>query len=170
MKHAPWPKLACAGVVGSLPSSCAREAAARTWGWLNVDGSIRFIAANGGTYDWANSGAAGAACANGGVNITGAGGLFNCGHPGAAGAPPIAPTLTPAAAADPSIISAVFVVDPISGDTGGCGGDDPSTLSGGGPKNGDAIGSYAVGAGPVPARGALSSVYAVRPTKANGRR
>jgi len=168
MKHAPWPKLACAGVVGFLLSLGALEAAAAPSGWLNVDGSIRFIAANGGTYDWANSGAAGAACANGGVNITGAGGLFNCGRPGAAGAPPIAPTLTPAAAADPSIISAVFVVDPISGDTAGCGGDDPTTLSGGGPKNGDAIGSYTVGAGPVPAKTELSNVYAVSHTKANG--
>src|SRR2546423_7423970 len=168
MNHAPWPKLACAGVVAYLLGLGALRALAAPSGWLKVDGSIRFIAARGGTYDWANSGPAGAACANGGVNINGGGGLFNCGHPGAAGAPPIAPTLTPAAAADPSIISAAFIVDPISGDTAGCGGDDPTTLSGGGPKNGDAIGSYTVGAGPVPAKTELSNVYAVSHTKANG--
>src|SRR5438552_15300117 len=125
MKHAPWPKLACAGVVGFLLSLGALEAAAAPSGWLNVDGSIRFIAANGGTYDWANSGAAGAACANGGVNITGAGGLVNCGRPGAAGAPPIAPTLTPDAAADPCVILGVVGADPISGDTAAVGGSAP---------------------------------------------
>src|SRR5207248_2963316 len=102
--------------LGSTPTAAVAIANALSEGRLNVDGSIRFIAASGGTYDWANSGPAGAACANGGVNINGGGGLFNCGHPGAAGAPPIAPTLTPAAAADPSIISAAFIVDPISGD------------------------------------------------------
>ena len=168
MRKSPWPRFACAGAIALLLGFGALEAVAAPSGWLNVDGSLKFIAANGGTYDWANSGPAGVACPNGGVNITGAGGLFNCGRPGGAGAPPIAPNLTPAAAADPSIISAVFVVDPISGDAAGCGGDDPTTLSGGGPKNGDAIGSYTVGAGPVPAKTELSNVYAVSHTKANG--
>src|SRR5205814_10499476 len=96
------------------------------------------------------------------------GGSSIAGHHGGAGATPNAPNQTPAAAADPSIISPVFVVDPISGDAAGCGGDDPTTLSGGGPKNGDAIGSYTVGAGPVPAKTELSNVYAVSHTKANG--
>src|SRR5437773_11940813 len=102
MKHAPWPKLTCAGVVGFLLSLGALEAAAAPSGWLNVDGSIRFIAANGGTYDWANSGAAGGACANGGGNITGAGGPFHCGRPGGGGAPAIAPAFAPGPPPAPS--------------------------------------------------------------------
>jgi Sortase domain len=154
-------------MAASLAGAVALDVVAAPSGWLNIDGNIQF-AGGGGTVDWANSGAAGAACANGGVNMTGSGGLFNCGRPGAVGAPPIAPTLTPAAAADPTIISTDFVVDPISGDSAGCGGDDPTTLTGGGPKNGDPIGSYTVGAGTVPGKTELSNVYAVAHTKANG--
>ena len=139
-------------------------------GWLAVDGSIRFNPASGATVDWANSGLAGptGTCTGAGaVDIGGAGGLFNCGRPGAAGAPPIAPTLTPAAAGDASIISAVFVADPIAGDTTSpCGVGDPTTLNGG--KNGDAISSYAFSTGPVPAKDDLSNVYAVSHTRANG--
>ena len=164
-KHS-WLWLACAGVVAVLVAAAAVEVLAAPSGWLNVDGNMQFSGGVG-TVDWANSGPAGAACANGGVNITGSGGLFNCGRPGAAGAPPMAPQLTPAAAADPTIVGAVFIVDPISGDSAGCGGNDPTTLGGGGPKNGDAIGSYIVTAGTVPAKTELSNVYAVTHTKAD---
>ncbi|TMC35614.1 MAG: class F sortase, partial [Chloroflexi bacterium] len=121
---------------------------------------------NGGTFDWANSGPPGAACANGGVNVTGTGGLFNCGVPGAGSNPPTAPTRTPAAAADASIISAVFIVDPISGDNPPCGPDDPTTL-GGGQKNGDAITSYTFDHSTVPAKTELSNVYAVTHTRSD---
>ena len=136
-------------------------------GWLNVDGNLQF-AGGGGTVDWANAGPAGAACANGGVNITGSGGLFNCGAPRPGGAPPAAPQLTLAAASNPSIIGSAFIVDPIAGDVAGCGGDDPTILTGGGPKNGDRIGSYTVGSGTVPAKTELSNVYAATHTKADG--
>lgn len=134
-------------------------------GWLNIDGNIQF-AGGGGTVDWANSGPAGAACANGGVNITGSGGLFNCGRPGAAGQPPIAPTLTPTAAADPSIISAVFLVDPLSGDNPPCGPDDPTTL-GGGQKNGDPITNYTYAHSKPPAKDDLSNIYAAVHTRSD---
>jgi sortase (surface protein transpeptidase) len=138
-------------------------------GWLAVDGNARFNPAGGASFDWANSGVGPptGTCPAGAVDVGGTGGLFNCGRPGAAGAPPIAPTLTPAAAADPSIISAVFIVDPIAGDTTpGCPVGDPTTLNGG--KNGDAINSYAYSTGPVPAKDDLSDVYAVSHTQASG--
>ena len=167
MTKSRWASLAAAGVVSFALGFTALQVLAAPSGWLNVDGAMRF-AGGGGTVDWANSGPAGANCANGGVNITGAGGLFNCGVPSSGSNPPTAPSLTPAAAADPTIISATFIVDPISGDTAGCGGDDPTTLTGGGPKNGDPINSYTVGAGTVPAKTELSNVYAVAHTKADG--
>ena len=146
----------------------ALNALAAPSGWLNIDGNAQF-AGGGGTVDWANSGPAGAACANGGVNIAGVGGIFNCGRQGAVvGAPPIAPALTASASANPTIISAVFIVDPIAGDSAGCGGNDPTILSGAGPKNGDPIASYVISSGTVPAKTELSDVYAVSHTKADG--
>ncbi|HET7421899.1 MAG TPA: sortase [Candidatus Dormibacteraeota bacterium] len=163
MRNTPWLRLVCASALAVAGAAGAVQALAAPSGWLNVDGSIRFIA-GGGSVDWANSGPPGAACANGGVNLTGSGGLFNCGAPGAAGAPPIAPTLTATAAADPSIISAVFISDPISADTTACGGGDSSTISG---ANGDAINSYAVSTGPVPNKDDLSNVYAASHTRAD---
>jgi sortase (surface protein transpeptidase) len=168
MKTAPWPKLACAGVVAFLIGVSAVVAVAAPSGWLAVDGLVRFNPASGATYDWGNSGLAGptGTCPTGAVDIGGTGGIFNCGQPGSGSAPPIAPTLTPAAAADPSIISAIFVADPISGDTTPCGSGDPTTLNGG--KNGDAISSYSSSTGPVPAKTDLSNVYAVSHTRANG--
>src|SRR5437899_6550367 len=116
MRHARWPKLACAGVVVFLLGFGALEAVAAPSGWLNVDGLIRFNAGGGGSVDWANSGPVGLPCANGGVNVTGSGALFNCGRPRVGSAPPRAPILTPAAVAGKTIISAAFIFDPISGD------------------------------------------------------
>ena len=168
MKQRPWHKVACATAAAFAGLSVIHALAAPS-GWLAVDGLLRFNPASGASVDWANSGLGpptGACGGAGAVDIGGAGGLFNCGRPGAAGAPPIAPTLTPAAAADPSIISAIFVVDPISGDTTACGVGDPTTFNGG--KNGDAINSYGFGTGPVPAKDDLSDVYAVSHTRANG--
>src|SRR5713101_8091046 len=100
--------VAAALLVGVLASAVAGLAAPS--GWLALDGGIRFNPASGATYDWANSGGAAPTyvCAAGAVNLSGPGGLFNCGRPSGGPGPPIAPSLTPAAAADPSIISAVF--------------------------------------------------------------
>lgn len=169
MKFRVWQRLGTAAAIAAAAALGATLALAAPSGWLNIDGSIRFIAANGGTYDWANSGIGGptGTCTGAGaVDVGGTGGIFNCGRPGSPGAPPIAPTLTPAAAADPSIISAVFAVDPISGDTTACGTGDPTTLNGG--KNGDAISSYSFSTGPVPNKDDLSDVYAVSHTRTNG--
>lgn len=158
--------LACAAVAALVLGAIASEVLAAPSGWLAIDGAMRNAGAS--TVDWANAGPAGPACANGGVNVTGSGGIFNCGAPRGGGAPPLPPALTPAAAGDPSIISSAFIVDPIAGDVAGCGGNDPSILTGSGPKNGDAIGSYTVGSGTVPAKTELSNVYAVSHTKVDG--
>jgi len=129
--------VAAALLVGVLASAVASAAPS---GWLALDGGIRFNPASGATYDWANSGSGAPTyvCAAGAVNLSGPGGLFNCGRPSGGTGPPIAPSLTPAAAADASIISAVFVVDPIASDTTACGAGDPTIIAGGA-KNGDAL-------------------------------
>lgn len=135
--------------------------------WLAIDGNIQFQGTAGTTYDWGNSGALSPTntCPAGAVNLSGSGGLFNCGRPGAAGAPPIAPTLTPTAAADPSIIAAQFIADPISTDTTTCGGD-PTTITGGA-KNGDLLSGIATASGSMLAKDDLSNVYAVSHTRSD---
>jgi LPXTG-site transpeptidase (sortase) family protein len=156
--------VAAALLVGALASAVVTAAPS---GWLAIDGSIRFNPAGGATYDWANSGSGAPTytCNAGSVNLSGPGGLFNCGRPAGGSSPPIAPSLTPAAAADASIISAVFVVDPISSDTTACGAGDPTTIAGGA-KNGNALTSIGTSSGAVPAKDDLSNVYAVSHTRA----
>jgi len=151
-------------LVGVLASTVVKAAPSS---WLAIDGSIRFNPASGATHDWANSGVGGPTyvCAAGSVNLSGPGGLFNCGRPGGGSNPPIAPTLTPTAAADASIISADFIVDPISSDTTSCGGD--PTIIAGGAKNGDAFTSIGTASGAVPAKDDLSNVYAVSHTRSD---
>jgi hypothetical protein len=157
------PRSAAVAVALTLLSTVTAVAAPS--GWLALDGSIRSLTGVAG--DWANSGTGPpAGCPAGAVDVGGAGGLFNCGAPGAAGAPPSPPALTPAAAADPSIISAVFIVDPISGDTTSCGVGDDTVIAGGG-KNGDPINSYTLTTQSVPAKDDLGNVYAVSHTRAD---
>jgi hypothetical protein len=152
--------LAVVGLAGTL-------ALAAPTNWLAVDGGIRFNSVTGATYDWANSGAGAAhLCPAGAVNLNGAGGLFNCGRPGAGFNPPIAPTLTPVAAADKSIISAIFIADGISSDTTSCGKGDPTTIAGS-VKNGDAISTIGAASGSVPDKDDLVNVYAVSHTRSD---
>lgn len=154
--------VAAASLVGVLAVAVVEAAPS---GWLALDGLMRFNPASGATYDWANSGAGATnTCPAGAVNLSGSGGIFNCGLPTGAATLPIAPTLTPAAATDPSIISAVFIVDPISVDSTSCGAGDPTTLGG---TNGQAITSYSLSNGPVPNKDDLSNVYAVSHTRAD---
>ena len=163
-----WPVAAIAGgFAAGLILLAAQVVLAAPTNWLAIDGSIRFQGTAGTTYDWANSGAVSPtnSCPAGAVNLSGSGGLFNCGRPGVAGAPPIPPTLTPTAAADPSIISAAFISDPISTDTTTCGGD-PTTITGGS-KNGDLLTSIATASGTMLAKDDLSNVYAVSHTRAD---
>src|SRR5438270_3826234 len=131
--------------------------------WLALDGKVRLTAPFGVTFDWANSGSASPvpACPAGAVNVTGTGGLFNCGTPGAGGAPPGAPALTPAAQADQSRISSTFIVDPLSSDTTPCGASNDSTTFTTSVKNGDAINGITFGPGNVPNKNDLGNVYAV---------
>ena len=100
--------------------------------------------------------------------MPGSGGIFNCGSPGIAGAPPNPPTLTAAAAADPTIVSTIFVVDPLSSETTACGAGD-STVLGGGLKNGLDINTFTYGTGSVgPAKDDLGNIYAVSRIRADG--
>ena len=132
--------------------------------WLALDGNVRFTPPSGITFDWANSGAGSPvpACPAGAVNVTGSGGLFNCGTPSAGGgAPPGAPSLTPAGAADLSRISSTFVADPLSSDTTPCGAsNDPTTFTTS-VKNGDDINGMTFGPGNVPNKNDLGNVYGI---------
>ena len=139
--------------------------------WLELDGNIRTDAPPGPIHDWGNSGAVSPtnSCpvVPGVVNLSGSGGLFNCGSPGLGSAPPNAPTLMPAVAADLSIVSAVFIVDPISSDTTACGAGD-STIFGGGLKNGADINTFTSTSGSVPAKDDLSNIYGVSRIRPDG--
>lgn len=148
------------GIIAALLHPLSSSAAPSSW--LAIDGNIRLTPPAGVTYDWANSGAPSPVptCPAGAVNVTGTGGLFNCGAPGAGSAPPTAPSLTPAAAADPSRISSTFIVDPLSGDSTACGNGDPTTFTTS-VKNGDLLSSITYGPGNVPNKDDLSNVYAV---------
>lgn len=168
-----WRRLAraVAGVVAAtaLAASPASILAAPS-GWLELDGNILTDAPPGAIHDWANSGAASPTntcpAVPGTVNVSGSGGLFNCGSPGSGSAPPNPPTLT-AAAADPTIVSTLFVVDPLSSDTTACGAGD-STVLGGGLKNGDDISTFSFSTGNVPAKDDLGNIYAVSRIRADG--
>ena len=139
--------------------------------WLELDGNIRADVVAPGIHDWANSGTGSPvnACSAtpGVVNLSGSGGLFNCGSPGAGSAPPNPPVPTPAATADPSIISMLFIADPISSDTTACGTGDP-TVFGGGLKNGADLNTFSFSTGSVPPKDDLGNVYAVSRTRADG--
>ena len=167
MTHLRWATLCCAAAVAfALTAAGVLDVLAAPSGWLAVDGSIRFVPGGASSVDWANSGVGGPSgtCPAGAVDVGGTGGIFNCGRAGAAGAPPIAPTLTPAATGDASIISADFIVDPIAGDTTACGSGDPSTLGG---TNGDALNTYAISTGNPPPKDDLSNVYAISHTRSD---
>src|SRR5260370_17694939 len=86
-----------AGVLASIVVNAAPSA------WLAIDGSIRFIPAGGAAVDWANSGGASPtyACPAGSGNLSGPGGLFNCGSPSRGPGPPLRPSLTPPPPAPP---------------------------------------------------------------------
>ena len=159
-----WLLRACALVVLVVMVSAGTALAAPS-GWLALDGSIR--SATGTVRDWANSGlGAPQGCAAGAVDLPGTGGIFNCGAPGAGSSPPSPPGLTPAAAADPSIISSAFIADPISTDTTSCGSGDPTVIAGGS-KNGDVLNSYSLTTQSVPAKDDLGNVYALSHTRAD---
>lgn len=167
LKNLPSGRLALAMAIASLLATSAAQVLAAPSGWLALDGSIQFIAANGGSFDWGNSGPGPAATCPTQPAVGGSGGLFTGGRCPVGTAPPTAPTLTAAAAADPSIISAVFLVDPIKGDSTACGANDNSTYSKAA-KNGDQITSFQFGpSGPL-AKDDLSNVYAVSHTRADG--
>lgn len=144
--------------LGAIPARAAPS------GWLAVNGLIR---SSGAAVDWANTGAAPGTCPNGGIAVGGTGGLFNCGVYNGSSTPPAPPLLI---STDPSIISAAFIVDPMSSDTTTCpsgsGKGDPTTVQGG--TNDDALSSYKITTGSVPIKDELTNVYAVSHTRPDG--
>jgi LPXTG-site transpeptidase (sortase) family protein len=161
-QHFPF-KFAIAAAFAGLLCAGAADVLASPSGWLNVDGAIRRTSA----VDWANSGPAGANCTNGGVNVTGTGGLFNCGIFNGSTTPPTPPLRI---SADPTIIATAFVSDPMSSDATTCpsgsGNGDSTTVQGG--TNDDALNSYTISTGSVPIKDELTNVYAVSHTRADG--
>src|SRR6266851_3612993 len=109
------PGLAAAGILALFLSV---SVSAGPSSWLAINGLIRFT--SGSTYDWANSGTGAAnSCPStppAAVNLSGTGGIFNCGAPNGT-APPFPPSLTPTAAGDPSIVASAFIVDPLFNST-----------------------------------------------------
>ncbi len=166
---------AAAGLVIAIACSAfaATTALSAPSGWLEIDGNVLMTdPPTAGIQDWANSGpppATVGTCAGlpTAVDMVGSGGLFNCGSPGAGSAPPNPPTLTAAAAADLTIVSTLFVVDPLSSDTTSCGTGD-STVLGGGLKNGVDINTFKFTTGTVPAKDDLGNIYAVSRIRADG--
>ena len=162
--------LASGAMAAALAGSPASILAAPST-WLEIDSNILTDAPPGAIHDWANSGAASPTntCppVPGTVNVSGSGGLFNCGSPGSGSAPPSPPGLTAAASADKSIVSTLFAVDPLSSDTTACGAGD-STVLGGGLKNGDDINTFNFSTGNVPAKDDLGNIYAVSRIRADG--
>jgi hypothetical protein len=136
--------LAAAGVLALFSSVTA---SAGPSSWLAINGVIRFAGGTA-TYGWANSGTPlpTNTCPSGAVNLAGSGGIFNCGAPNGT-APPSPPSLTPTAAADPSIVASAFIADalfnsthkdtglicPVTGATTTAG--DPTALTTGASKN-----------------------------------
>lgn len=96
-------------VLGSVPV-LINPANASPSNFVAIDGSIVKSATTTATYDWANSGPltiTPAPPVSGSVySRAGTGGLFNGGTFQGSTAPPLPPSLTPAAAADPSIANA----------------------------------------------------------------
>ena len=157
-------------VLSAFAAIAPRSAAAAPSSWLEVDGNIAFDSASGASFDWGNSGATSptTSCPSASdVSTSGAGGLFNCGSPDAGSAPPTAPPLTTAAAADASIRSTAFVADAISSDDTTCGSGDPTTFVGG-QKNGDKISGIGYTTGSNPSKSDLGNVYAITHVKGNG--
>ncbi len=166
-------RVIASGIAAASLAALSVQVLAAPSTWLEVDGNI--LVTNpppAGIQDWANSGPPPPSLTTcpagpGGVDMPGSGGLFNCGSPGTGGAPPNPPTLTAAAAADPTIVSTLFVVDPLSSDTTACGSGD-STVLGGGLKNGVDINAFTYGTSSVPAKDDLGNGYAVSRIRADG--
>ena len=180
--------LGSAGLVIGLAATPA-VATGGPSGWLLLNGNIRnLVTASPPVYDWGNHGTAydTTACSNSGINaadtagILGSGGIFNCGKPGTASGTntnpvPIAPSLTAAAATDPSIAASAFIVDPlfnsnnkntgltcpVTGATPTGGGGDPTALTTGSSKNDLPLAGFVYAPTSLQPKDDLGNVYAV---------
>ena len=117
-------------------------------------------------YGWGNNGTLSSPTTPLGGTWTrnGTGGLFDGGTFEGNTTPPLAPSETAAASADPNIIAAKFVVDPLSGDTTACGLGDPSVFGSGSQTNNTAITGLTFKTGSVPQKDDLGNVYAAAVT------
>ncbi len=123
-------------------------------------------------FDWANDNKTGGTCPDAGdINVTGTGGLFNCGEFISNTQPAEPPTyIGPGSASPDFVVAHAFDVDPLSGDTvkgNTCGqggslaeGDDVYTGTGG-EKNGDRLNTETYETASVPPKDDLLNVYAV---------
>src|SRR5262245_19052986 len=129
--------------------------------------NVGFDSGLGHTFDWADAGANSLprdcpVSAGGLIQCSGSGGIFDGGKFNGATTPPTAPTLTAAAAADNTIVAAVFGVDPLSVDVTSCGTGDPTVYTSvGGEVNGDTLNTETFSTGSVPNKDEISNVYAI---------
>ncbi|MDE3086883.1 MAG: hypothetical protein KGJ77_08970, partial [Acidobacteriota bacterium] len=156
-------------IVTATPSSATLS------GWMAMDGNIRYVAANGGTFGWGNSGTLYSTCTNGGVSATGTNGLFDCGGVGyTAGTLPAAPAPTTAAVAATGTAngdilpgSQIFVPVALGSETWACG---TAALSFNSAfHNDDPLSTpHGFGATGANTKDSLSDVYAVARTNSAG--
>src|SRR5436309_1813986 len=182
------------GGAGAVVALSTLSAGAAPTSFLVLDGNIRNgTPTSSSSYDWGNRGSTydNTACANGGLNAgatvgtLGSGGIFNCGKQGTPSGSntnplPIAPSLTPAAAADPTIVASAFVVDPLfnsnnkntgltcpvtgASTTGG----DPTAVTTGASKNDLPLNGFVYAPTSLQPKDDLANIYAVAHRTSSG--
>ena len=182
------------GGAGAVVALSTLSAGAAPTSFLVLDGNIRNgTPTSSSSYDWGNRGSTydNTACANGGINAgatvgtLGSGGIFNCGKQGTPSGSntnplPIAPSLTPAAAADPTIVASAFVVDPLfnsnnkntgltcpvtgASTTGG----DPTAVTTGASKNDLPLNGFVYAPTSLQPKDDLANIYAVAHRTSSG--
>jgi len=176
-------------IVGLLNASATPASLFMEQGNIGGDGTVRDDNdATNPPFDWGNSGDGSpanscppAATGFSVVNLSGGGGLFNCGQFKNNTTTPIAPALTAAAMVGANnIAAAAFVVDPETSDvnnpapdgTACIGSGDPTVYTGaGGEKNGDPLNGKGVETfaySGVPGKDELTNVYAIARRPATG--
>jgi uncharacterized repeat protein (TIGR01451 family) len=150
--------LGVTGVIQAAPSN-----------FVNITNhQVRFSGS--GTYDWANSGAAGGTntCTGSEIHVSGINGLFDCGVFNGSTTPPTPPKFIPASDARIPAGARDFIVDPLPGDTSKCplstatvSGDSTVYTGQGSEKNGTLLSTDTWGSGSTPNKDQLANIYAV---------
>ncbi|HEU5003399.1 MAG TPA: hypothetical protein VFW71_11565 [Actinomycetota bacterium] len=145
-------------VAGSIPV-LLQSASALPSNFVAIDGSILKTSVTS-TYDWGNSGPTRTVSASNVVSVAGTGGIFDGGKYQGPTTPPVAPPLTPQAAADPTIAHATFVPVPLQTDTTACGTGQPQVFSSG-LKSGSAINALTWGLSKTTSKDQISDIYSL---------